>query len=67
MPIVNRINLSEFVEMRRIVSLSQAAELSGVSVDTLKRRFPDKILTVSPRRRGMRLGDVLRLGEPTAA
>jgi hypothetical protein len=50
---------------QRIVSLREAAELSSLSVDTLQRRHSDKILKLSIRRRGMRLGDVLRLGQPS--
>jgi hypothetical protein len=53
--------------LRRIISMEEAAQLSGLSVDTLKRRYRHLILTLSPRRIGMRLGDVLALGEPTAA
>jgi hypothetical protein len=43
----------------RMVSLPQAAELRGVSVDTLKRRFPHLIKRVSPRRLAVRVGDLL--------
>lgn len=64
LPIVNRIPLSREIELRRIIGLAQASELSGLSIDTLKRRYPAKIITLSPRRRGMRLGDALELGEP---
>ena len=46
---------------RRIVSLAEAAGLRGVSVDTLKRNEPEKILKLSKRRLGMRLGDALQL------
>jgi hypothetical protein len=62
-------NLAKEVAERRIVSLQEAAELSSLSVDTLQRRHSDKILKLSVRRRGMRLGDVLRLGQsgPAAA
>jgi hypothetical protein len=43
----------------RMVSLAQAAALRGVSVDTLKRRFPHLIKRVSPRRLAVRVGDLL--------
>ncbi len=49
------------IELRRIVSLTEASRLSGVSIDTLKRRHRDKILDLSPRRRGMRVRDALML------
>ena len=51
--------LSPELESRRIVSLQEAARLRGVSVDTLKRRYSHKILQLSPRRKGMRIGDAL--------
>jgi hypothetical protein len=67
MPIVHRVPVSHETEMRRIVGLAQAAELTGLSIDTIKRRYREKIITLSPRRRGMRLGDVLAIGEPIEA
>ncbi len=47
------------ITLMRIVSLKEAARLRGVSVDSLKRNCSEKILTLSPRRRGMRLADAL--------
>ena len=38
-----------------------AAELAGVSEDTLRRRRPDKIIQLSPRRQGMRVKDALMM------
>jgi hypothetical protein len=62
------ISLSVDLELDRIVSVAKAAELTTLSVDTLRRRHADKIRKLSPRRAGMRLRDVLTLGvEPTAA
>ena len=49
----------------RIVSLREAAHLCGISKDTLKRRWPNKIIRLSPPRLGMRVRDALMLGEPT--
>jgi hypothetical protein len=53
------------VEMRRIVSLKEAARLRGVSVDTLRRTLGGKILRLSTRRLGMRVGDALAIGNKT--
>jgi hypothetical protein len=50
-----------WLELHRIVSLQEAAKLKSISVDTLKRRHADKIIVISPRRRGMRLRDALGL------
>jgi hypothetical protein len=49
------------IELQRIVSLSEAARLSGLSKDGLQRHYPDKILQLSPRRLGMRVVDALLL------
>lgn len=49
-------------ELQRIVDLKEAARLSGLSRDTLKRRHIDKIIRLSPRRVGMRVRDALMLG-----
>jgi hypothetical protein len=54
--------LSE-VELQRIVSLAEACRLSSLSEDTIKRRYRDKLIQVSPRRLGMRLGDALNLNQ----
>ena len=49
------------VEMLRIAEPDEAERLSGLSWDTLKREFPDKIVQLSERRRGMRVGHALML------
>jgi hypothetical protein len=49
------------LELNRIISLSEAARLSSLSEDTIRREHSDKILDLSPRRRGMRVGDALML------
>jgi len=48
-------------ELNRIIPLKQAAEIRGVSVDTIRRRNPEIILQLSPRRVGVRLRDALNL------
>jgi hypothetical protein len=50
-----------WVELQRVVDLKEAARLSGLSIDSIKRHHREKIITLSPRRRGMRLGDALSL------
>jgi hypothetical protein len=61
-----RIELRPELELDRIISLPQAAEMRGVSVDTLKRRNPEIIVRLSPRRVGVRVRDVLTIGRPVA-
>jgi hypothetical protein len=50
-----------WLELQRIVTMVEGARLAGVSLDTLKRRHADKIIRLSPRRRGIRIGDALML------
>ncbi|HEX9321787.1 MAG TPA: hypothetical protein VF913_06660 [Xanthobacteraceae bacterium] len=50
--------------LRRVVSLEEAADIAGVSIDTLRRRHRNKIRTLSPRRQGMTIGDALEIEAP---
>jgi hypothetical protein len=51
------------IELERILSLDEAAQLASVSSDTLKRNHRDKLVRLSPRRLGMRVRDALMLSE----
>jgi hypothetical protein len=51
------------LELLRIAPLKECARLAGVSEDSLKRNHPTLIRKIGPRRLGMRIQDVLRLGE----
>jgi hypothetical protein len=46
----------------RIVSLNEASKLSSLSIDGLRRYHSDKIITLSPKRKGMRVKHALMLG-----
>jgi hypothetical protein len=48
-------------ELDKIISLEEAAKTSSLSVDTWERTYPDKIIKLSARRRGVRLRDALFL------
>jgi hypothetical protein len=50
-----------WVELERVVPLDEAEQLTSLSHDTLRRRFPNLIVNLSPRRVGMRLRDVLAI------
>jgi hypothetical protein len=50
-------------ELDRIVTLREAAEISSLSTDSLRRHHADKIIKLSPRRLGIRLRDALMLRE----
>lgn len=49
------------IKLLQIISMPEAERISGLSHDTLKRRHPEKIIKLSPRRNGMRLVDALFL------
>ena len=48
-------------ELDRIISLQEAKRISSLSPDSWKRNHRDKIVELSPRRYGVRLGDALML------
>ena len=49
-------------ELNQIISLQDAERISSLSPDSWKRNYPEKIVELSPRRKGIRLDDALRLG-----
>ena len=51
------------IELERQVPLKEAARLAGVSVKTLDRHYRHLIRRPSPRRRTMKLRDVLVIGQ----
>jgi hypothetical protein len=50
------------LELNRIVSLDEASRLSSLSTDNLRENHADKIIPLSPKRYGMRVGHALMLG-----
>ena len=62
-----RYTLPVALEGERIISLYEAAEIAGISADTLRRRYGHLIIRISPRRLGIRLRDVLSIGQPQPA
>jgi hypothetical protein len=55
------------LELQRVITLREAAEISGISLDTIRRRYPQIIIKLSPRRVGVRLRDALSIGERPVA
>jgi hypothetical protein len=51
------------VELLRVVERQEAERLSSLSWDTIRRKHPDKIVKLSERRVGMRVGHILMLGK----
>ena len=64
---LRRYTLPVALEGERIISLHEAAEIAGVSTDTLRRRYGHPVIRLSPRRVGIRLRDVLSIGQPQPA
>jgi hypothetical protein len=50
------------LERERIVSIAEAARLTSLSQDVVRRRFRDQIIRLSERRCGLKLGVVLDIG-----
>jgi hypothetical protein len=51
------------LELERIIPLSQASKLSGISEDGWRRHYGHLIRRLSTRRIGVKLRDALRIGE----
>jgi predicted DNA-binding transcriptional regulator AlpA len=51
------------LEPMRVIMLPEVAKLLGISVSTVIRNFPEQIIRISPRRRGMRVRDILAIGK----
>jgi hypothetical protein len=54
------------LELERVCEPPEAERLSTLSWDTIERHYADKVIHLSPRRRGMKLRDVISLRMPTA-
>jgi hypothetical protein len=68
MALTNRkVDLPPSAEMLRVIPVAQAAEVAGISADTLRRNHPEIIIKLSPRRVGVRLRDALAIGSRPAA
>jgi excisionase family DNA binding protein len=52
-----------WLDLERLLSLKEAANVSSLSKDSLKRNHADKIIRLGPRRLGMRARDALMLGK----
>ena len=50
-----------WLELERVVPLSEVERITSLSHDSLSRHHKEKIVALSPGRRGMRLKDVLAI------
>jgi hypothetical protein len=53
----------DFLRLKRIASLKEVKQLTGLSIDTIKRTYRGQLIRLSPRRLGMRVEDALQLGK----
>ena len=61
-------NQPTWLELERVLSMPEVEEITSLSVDSLNRHHKEKIVELSPRRRGMKLRDALAIARgPTAA
>jgi hypothetical protein len=55
------------LEGERVISVAEAARLNGISVDTFMRRFSDKVVKITEKRRGVKLKVALAITQPLNA
>jgi hypothetical protein len=51
-----------WLDLRKKISVKEAAEITGISIDTFERHYGHLIRKVSTQRRVVELGDVLEIG-----
>jgi hypothetical protein len=51
------------LELLRVADMTECERLSSASADTLERKYPDLIIRISDRRKGMRVAHALMLRE----
>jgi hypothetical protein len=56
-----RVQFSPEHQLLVILSPPQAEEVTSLDWDTIKRNHPDKVIKLSPRREGIRVGDPFSL------
>jgi hypothetical protein len=61
MSVVEKDEALTALELERIAGMPEASHLSGLSEDSLRRHYPDKVIDLSPRRQGMRVRHALML------
>ena len=50
-----------WLELESVRRLPEVEQITSLSVDTLKRKYPDRIIRLSDRREGMKLRDALAI------
>jgi hypothetical protein len=55
------------VELESAIPLTRASEITSLSPETIKRRYPELVLKLSPRRSGMKLRSALAIASGQTA
>jgi hypothetical protein len=50
-----------WIELESVIPPSKAEQITSLSWDTIQRNHKDKVVDLSPRRRGMKLKDALAI------
>jgi hypothetical protein len=50
-----------WLELESVKSLAEVSEITSLSEDTITRRYPELIVHLSPRRRGMKVRNILKI------
>jgi hypothetical protein len=58
---IKKVEQPAWLELERIIPLAEVEKITSLSHDSLGRHHKDKIIHLSPRRRGMKLRDVLAI------
>ena len=55
-----------WLELESVKPLTQVSEITSLSPDTIVRRYPEYIVHLSPRRRGMKVRNILKITDGEA-
>jgi hypothetical protein len=66
MPKITPRTLSPELALERVLTMRDASEITGLSTDTLERRYPHLIVRLSPRRKGIPTRRVLEIARGQA-
>jgi hypothetical protein len=56
--------LSQSLELERLITIEKASEIVGISDDSFRRHYGHLIRRITPRRIGVRVRDLLTVGCP---
>lgn len=62
-----RTNLPSWLELESVRDLTEIEKITSLSRETIQRRYPQLVVKLSPRRRGMKLKHALAITSGSAA